>query len=296
MRFLAFLLFLGFIALTLFARWFVVCKVYQMCEDPVVETDIRLKTLQLTENDSIVLLRGYDQFAFDSAAIQPRMNADNEAFLDTLAAILKADTSKNLTITGFFRPSEKNWKPDRGFFENLGLARADAVRALLNKRGIKAERITLDHGESTDENLSEPLKFSLFDPRLIPEGYDKLAFTFTNMTFSDANFAFDSDEFQPGTPCKMYADSVKIFLDLNANATLTIIGHTDSKGDTRYNYDLGLRRAKSAMNYFRELGVKAEIKTESKGEKEPVAANTAKNGKDNPEGRQKNRRVNFVIQ
>lgn len=296
MRFLAFLLFLGFIALTLFARWYVVCKVYNLCEEPAVETDIRLKTLKLTENDSIVLLQGYDQFAFDSAALQPRMNADNEAFLDTLAAILRADTTKNLTITGLYRPSEKNWKPDRGFFENMGLARADAVRSLLNKRGIKADRITLDHVESPDEQLREPLQFALFDPRLTPEDYDKLAFTFTNMTFSDANFEFGSDEFQPGTPCKMYADSVKTYLDLNANAALTIIGHTDSKGDTKYNYELGLRRAKSAMQYFRDLGVKADIQTESKGETEPVAPNTSKNGKDNPDGRQKNRRVNFVIQ
>ena len=56
-----------------------------------------------------------------------------------------------------------------------------------------------------------------------------------------------------------------------------------------------MRRAKSAMQYFRELGVTVDIKTESKGEKEPVAPNAVK-GKDNPEGRQKNRRVNFVIQ
>ncbi|MCB0610704.1 MAG: OmpA family protein [Lewinellaceae bacterium] len=294
MRFLAFLLFLGFIALTLFARWFVVCKVYHLCAEPV-EEDIRLKTLKLTENDSIILLQGYDQFAFDSAAVQPRMNANNEAFLDTLAAMLRADTARSLTITGYYRPSEKDWKPERGFSENLGLARADAVRSLLNKRGIKAERIIPDYAESPDPDLKEPMTFSLFDPRLVPEGYDKPVYTFSNMTFSDANFAFDSEEFRPGVPCVLYADSVKTYLDLHSDKTLTIIGHTDSKGDTKYNYNLGLRRAKSAMQYFRELGVTVDIKTESKGEKEPVAPNAVK-GKDNPEGRQKNRRVNFVIQ
>ena len=87
MRFLAFLLFLGFIALTLFARWFVVCKVYHLCAEPV-EEDVRLKTLKLTENDSIILLQGYDQFAFDSAAVQPRMNANNEAFLAATEDVL----------------------------------------------------------------------------------------------------------------------------------------------------------------------------------------------------------------
>lgn len=291
MRFLALLIFLLFILFALVARWFYVCKVKNLCEE--VPADVRLKTLTLTENDTVIL-KDYDQFAFDTMAIQPRLNDNNLAFLDTLAFILKADTSKKLTITGSYRPGEENWKPVRSFFENLGLARADAVRALLEKRGIPQERITLDHEKSSDPGLAEPLRFQLFS-RAIPSEFDRLAFTFANMTFSDANFAFDSDEFRPGTPCQLYADSVVTYLHLNPERKLTIIGHTDSKGTSSYNYDLGLRRAKNARQYFLDKGVRSDIMVESQGEKEPVAPNQVK-GKDNPEGRQKNRRVNFVIQ
>jgi outer membrane protein OmpA-like peptidoglycan-associated protein len=228
-------------------------------------------------------------------SVLPRLNADNEAFLDTLAAILLADTSRDLTITGFIRPSEANWQEERSFFENIGVARADAIRKLLIERGVPESRISLDYKQSNDPQLLEPLTFSLFDPRGGPDDYNRTAFVFTNMTFSDANFEFGSAEFRPGTQAVLYADSVKTYLGLNEAKTLTIVGHTDSKGTEEFNYKLGLDRAENAREYFKELGVVSEIKVASRGETEPVAPNSV-NGRDNPENRQKNRRVNFIIE
>lgn len=293
MRLLTLLLFLLFCAYALWARWYFVCEVRGMCNEQ--QADERLNDLQLLDGDTLVLLEGYDHFAFDPMSIQPRLNESNEAFLDTLAAILRADTTRDLTITGFMRPEERDVQPERSFFENLGVARADAIRALLLKRGIDEGRITLDYQVSADPSLRRPILFSLFDPRGGPEEYERTAFVFTNMTFSDANFAFNSAEFRPGPQAILYADSVKTYLELNADKVLTIIGHTDSKGSDEYNYDLGMDRAENAREYFRDLGVTADILIESKGETEPVAPNSI-NGRDNPEGRQKNRRVNFVLE
>ena len=281
MRTLAFIVFIIFCAFALFVRWYYVCQVKQLCsEEP---QDLRLQTLVLTEGDT-VLLRGFDQFAFDSAAVEPRLNANNESFLDTLAYLMKQNPEKNLTITAFTRVSES--EIESGFFENIGVARASAVRSLLMQRGVDESRIFLDHGISEDESLQEPLLFEFF---ITPEEFEQVAFTFTNMTFSDANFKFDSDEFRPGDPFISYADSVKTYLELNDGKNLTIIGHTDNVGEDRYNEDLGMRRAKSAREYFKELGVVAEIEILSEGEKKPRATNQTK------EGRQKNRRVNFVL-
>lgn len=281
MRALAFLVFLVFIAYALAARWYYVCKIKNLCGD--IPVDTRLQTLQLKEGDTIIL-EGYDQFAFDSAAVAPRLNENNELFLDTLATYLKQFPDKKLTITSFYRISEAEIQP--GFFENIGVARAAEGRKELMKRGIDETRISLDHGLSEDETLQEPLLFELY---IIPDEFAKVQFSFTNMTFSDANFAFDSDEFRPGEPFLLYADSVKIYLDQHTDKDLTIIGHTDNIGQERYNYNLGMRRAQSAREYFKELGVVANIKIDSKGEKLPVTSN------DTAEGRQKNRRVNFVL-
>ena len=288
MRFLAFIVFLLFIAYTLFARWYFVCEIRNLCDEESIDlVDSRLKTLQLTEGDSSIIVSGYDQFVFDSAQILPQLNANNMQFLDTVAHFLKTESSKNLGITAFQRYSEEG--QSSGMYEYLGLARANATRLLLEERGIQKERITMDYGLSEDEELKEPILFNMYIS--IPDEFEKLAFTFKNMTFSDANFAFDSDIFEPGEAFLAYADSVKTYLDLNPNSSLTIIGHTDNKGKEKYNLDLGKRRAKSEMAFFRDsLEVNSEILIDSEGEKRPVATN------DTEEGQQKNRRVNFILQ
>ncbi len=72
---------------------------------------------------------------------------------------------------------------------------------------------------------------------------------------------------------------------------ITIIGHTDSIGSIPYNQKLSEKRATSVKNYFVEKGYESgKITTEGRGKMEPVAPNTI-NGKDNPEGRYQNRRI-----
>lgn len=286
----ALLVFSLFLVYALFVRWYYVCEYLGMCDGkaPVVE-DVRLKTLSLTENDSVIYT-GFDQFAFDTLAVLPRLNANNHLFLDTVTAYLMADTTRRLKITSFFRESEKG--EEYGMYENLGLARAAEARKLLMRRGIAEKRIAVDHGVSEDEQLREPLFFDVFTT---PKEFQVEQFSFTNMTFSDANFAFNSDVFQPGEAFKHYADSVKTYLGLNPGTVMTIIGHTDNIDTEKFNYNLGMRRAKNARQYFVDLGITAEIKIDSKGELEPVAPNQHTDGTDNPDGRQRNRRVVFVL-
>jgi outer membrane protein OmpA-like peptidoglycan-associated protein len=78
---------------------------------------------------------------------------------------------------------------------------------------------------------------------------------------------------------------------------VTITGFTDSKGSESYNQELSKKRADSVRDW---LAANAEIdpaliETDGKGESQPVAPNTNPDGSDNPEGRQKNRRVEIRI-
>ncbi|MFN8656966.1 MAG: OmpA family protein [Candidatus Obscuribacterales bacterium] len=75
-----------------------------------------------------------------------------------------------------------------------------------------------------------------------------------------------------------------------------IDGHTDSKGDDQYNQELSVRRAERVknwlmMNHF----VAKDAVVQGWGKKKPIAPNTKPDGKDNPQGRQANRRVEIVI-
>ena len=273
------------------ARYVYVCKIMNNCAPAsVIPTDWST-TLRLMDGDSM-MLKGFDHFAFDPGSITPDLSLNNQDFLDKIAIYLKANPTKNLTITGLYRKSEAG--QSSGIYENLGIARANIIRDFLVQRGIKVERISLDHAATETETLKPSLKFDLFEPK--PTGYEeagdlvKTQFRFDNMTFSDANFEFNSDVFKPGNAFNTWADSVLIYFGDNVDKSLTIIGHTDNLGTIQYNQDLGLRRAQSAKAFFEKSGLTAAINTTTKGEKAPIATNQT------DLGRQKNRRVNFIIQ
>ena len=289
--------FIGLLCLILWtsvARYIYVCQIKNQCQSTTaVDTSNlnRVKNLGLVDGNTTIL-EGYEHFIFLNKSISPELSIDNHDYLDGIAAFLKNNPDKNLKITGFFRPSEEGMQD--GIYENLGLARANVIKDLLIQRGIDKERLFLDYN-SAEETLSNPLAFSLFSA--IPTESDatdeerltNARYSFDNMVFSDANFESSSAIFRPSQAFINWADSVKVYFELNPNQTLQIIGHTDKTGSDKYNRGLGAARAKAAKAYFQELGVQAAIATSSMGEKQPIATNRTK------KGRQKNRRVNFII-
>lgn len=280
----AFLLFLLFLAFLLLGRWYFVCQVRQMCA-PQEREEVRLNTLLFRDGDSIVL-RGYDHFKFEPGSAQPELNENNRAFLDEVAQYLLGKPEKNLTIIGRYTEAEDTI--EIGIYENIGVARAEALRKALARRGVDRDRISLDYQLDETNSLRRPAAFDAFLED--SSQYEKQAFTFTNMSFTDANFEFGSAEFNPGPSCVTYMDSVETYMTLNEESTLTIVGHTDSIDTDAFNYRLGLERAKSTREYLTELGLPEErIEVASQGEQKPVAPNRT------DEGRQKNRRVVFII-
>lgn len=76
----------------------------------------------------------------------------------------------------------------------------------------------------------------------------------------------------------------------SANVKVKIIGHTDSDGDDATNLDLSKRRASAVKTALcSDFGIDAAlIQTDGAGESKPLAPNTT------PEGKSKNRRVEFI--
>lgn len=87
-----------------------------------------------------------------------------------------------------------------------------------------------------------------------------------------------------------------LILKKNKKIGMELSSHTDSKGSDSYNLELSQKRADKAVEYVVSKGVdRAKIIAKGYGETQPVAANELPNGKDNPEGRAKNRRTEFKV-
>ncbi|WP_460802557.1 OmpA family protein [Microbacterium sp. GXF6406] len=74
----------------------------------------------------------------------------------------------------------------------------------------------------------------------------------------------------------------------------TVSGHTDAIGSDDENQTLSEQRAASVVAALEKAGVPSDLTAEGYGESLPVAANEI-DGRDNPAGRQLNRRVEIFI-
>jgi len=110
---------------------------------------------------------------------------------------------------------------------------------------------------------------------------------------ADVLFDFDKWDLRPEAGPAL--DKVVAVLQAYPKAAVLIEGHTDGKGNDQYNQKLSERRADSVRSWLAAHGVGAAITVRGWGRSRPVAPNTRPNGADDPEGRQKNRRVEITV-
>lgn len=88
---------------------------------------------------------------------------------------------------------------------------------------------------------------------------------------------------------------VKTMID-NPRIVVELSAHTDSIGSDAYNLKLSQDRAQSCVDYMISKGITAtRISAVGYGKSRPIAPNSLPNGQDNPDGRQLNRRIEFVV-
>jgi outer membrane protein OmpA-like peptidoglycan-associated protein len=112
----------------------------------------------------------------------------------------------------------------------------------------------------------------------------------------DVLFPFGSDGLRPDAASGLQ-EVADLIRDLHPRR-MTIVGYTDSVGDAAVNRDLSLRRARAVQRWLEERTGAAmpPVVVEGRGEADPVAPNALPDGRDNPEGRALNRRVEFLLE
>jgi len=203
----------------------------------------------------------------------------NLSLIDSLVTYLNNNDFALLTITGFFEQNEGTKEHWSG---NYGRSRAEYIKKLIIDRGIDESRIITEHIAQNlifdDDNIHYGgFDFFLYDAK---EKQNQSLVKF--MYFSHNQAVYDDD-----INLVSYTDHLIAYLKIHPDKSVKIIGHHDK---TETVDSLGIKRAKTVMDYFVENGIEKDIiKVESKRCSVPIALNNTEKEKN------KNRRVKIMV-
>ena len=180
----------------------------------------------------------------------------------------------------FFLVQSKNANDDGSFDFTLEpnekyVVRTEGEGFLTNEEQVSTSGIMNDKEINIDINLEE------YKDKNIPIGNVYFQFNKAELT-EESKKAIDIDLLRT--------------LQNNPSIIVEISSHTDSKGTEAYNLNLSQKRSDALTKYLRSKGIdKKRLKSVGYGESKPIAPNENPDGSDNPEGRKKNRRVEFKV-
>ncbi len=302
------------------STWWHVCKIKQLCADDVPETTLTAPASGFTLADGSRFSVGLPgTFNFAKSGSIPNL-AGFDASLDSVATYLQNNPDRQLTLTGYYTASETN----SSNFANLGIARAEAIKALLVQRGVEAgsllttgvERADLAFNAAGDSvNAGVNGSFAAMMAAVAPP--DSAVSASLTSTSTTATVAAGATEetlakaekyesvfkpidlyFKSGSSDYIRTDETKKFfkeaiqyLRKNKDKDLVLTGYTDSEGSEDVNLNLSKKRANSVKQRLLSQGVSSsQIESGGKGEADPKASN------DTESGRKANRRVTVVVQ
>jgi outer membrane protein OmpA-like peptidoglycan-associated protein len=111
-----------------------------------------------------------------------------------------------------------------------------------------------------------------------------------------ANVLYDFNKATLRPESKVVLNGLVTIMKDNPKIIVELAAHTDSIGTDAYNMKLSQARAQSCVDYIVSSGIEERrIYAKGYGKRKPIAPNSLPNGKDNPEGRQLNRRTEFTV-
>lgn len=164
----------------------------------------------------------------------------------------------------------------------FNIARSKAYVITADKQGYSSTRATVNTMDVKRTDPDDTVNVTIY--------VDEIRHPFS---VSNVFYDYDKATLRPESVASL--DSVVLFMKDNPSLSVEIYSFTDGKGTDKYNKDLSMRRAQSVVDYLVGAGVEqSRLVAKGFGMAMPAAPNTV-NGKDNPEGRQLNRRTEFRI-
>jgi outer membrane protein OmpA-like peptidoglycan-associated protein len=217
----------------------------------------------------------------EQRALQLRIEeeARREALKQAEDAARRAAEQERLRLEAESRASQAQQQAEQAQQQAQELARAKTEAEMAAERAREeAERARLEQEEAR-KRLQEALG-KVAETRETARGII--------VSLPDILFDFNKHTLRPQG--REVLSKISGILLIAQGYNLKLEGHTDSVGSDEYNQRLSERRAESVRDYLAQSGVTSNMTIQGFGESQPVASNN------NAEGRQRNRRVEIVIE
>ena len=284
-----YLSFLLFVPFAFGARYYFVCDTLHWCGRTTLARAASARVTVGAPDEDVATLE-LPAYRAGEAALP--MSSPYEEALDALARLTAAQPDDYaLAIAAPVLPTERRGVPyDR--FADIGLARAAALSADLQDRGVPAERMRLRSYAVTDENspATPRLRFERTVAKSLGTGLAPAELLADSMAFTGLRFGRNSTALEPDSAFAAYAEKLVATLNADTALRLRLIGHTDDRANATHNDTLGRWRAEAVAAYLEQRGLSAPVTVESRGATEPAADNAT------AEGRYLNRRVEARIE
>ncbi len=271
------------------SSWYYICKVQGYCKPSTGNSGVNtIYVSNLNLQDSTWQLNINDNFRFLKNGFAPFTPDLVSTTVDSLSGYIKqvGSAKKTITITGYYRADETN----TGKFENLGKARAEAVKQMLVQRGLPEGNIFTLGKEQPALDIS--ILDSIYNSIAINIGTIGSGEMSEDILFQPRKIYFETGKnaMVVTDELKSYFQSIQKYLTAHPNDQLSVVGHTDNKGDSLKNESLSRQRAVFVEGELSKMGLSAsQIITDGKGQSQPIADNA------NDEGRKQNRRVEVTL-
>lgn len=235
-------------------------------------------------------------------AMSPRIKLRNELYWYDkhdewiqLWARYIADGTERYMLIGNFQPQlltehKRIYNTHRD--HNLAIYYIDNV-LLKPEKGTfcdEAPYLSLLHADRRRHSLSPELFFPVYPPQIIDSLYFDSIKIATGTPVILKNIFFDVDRFELLPLSYKELDKLVRFLKQQPELKIEISGHTDITGNEAHNMELSVNRAEAVAHFLESNGIQtSRIISKGFASTRPVQTN------DSPEGRQANRRVEFIL-
>jgi len=246
----------------------------------------KLSELKVTDDKGKLVFVIQQSISFKKNGSELIISQSSESYLIKLKEYLIEHPEYELHINSIYSPKELVSTP------NIGIQRAKVISRQLVNEGVSDEKIVLksmirditfneegffDNGiHFTFKPLNETRIMALKKEALIP--------LIIYPEFSETGIAINKD-------LKTLLSELIIYFKNNPDKKIEIVGHTDNIGNSKDNYDIGLKYSKQVRQYLINKGnfSSSSIKASSKGESEPIDDNYSESG------RIANRRIEVIF-